>query len=491
VIFIQNQIVNKMGIQFYKAIIVADVEGLWRRASCEDSKELDGVTVRHVGSEMELRRVYEWDVLSNPDNPFVIVMDCNDVYVPADIARRFHIYRLTYDNLFPYMNSRAIRDLPGLDYNRISVYSNVIGFQKMSYDATIKFCTETVMKDPKYARDQMRRAVELSENASTHRVWSEIAELYGRAAHDHHTAGALENFDQNRHLIEDRFKQWVFTGYSLLSGSVDKKRPVLLSKAADYIRKESDRAALIVMDGMSFENFYTVQDYFVNEPFEFMISSSYSFLPSVTCVARQSIFSGQLPRENMKPFSLDNEEKQWRTFWENTGLKENEIGFYKTDNPAYDKRMKALGIVITICDDLMHAELQGLSGFNQGVVNRLRSGALKRLLTQLLADGYKIFMTSDHGNTSAIAQGRFIKPGLVAESASRRAVIYQNFDDAPELNKFDVVKYSGGYLPDGYDAYLFDTDACYGDTGKEYITHGGMTIEEMIVPFVKIGAYNG
>ncbi len=487
----QNQIINKIGLQFYKDIIVADVEGIWRKSFCDASKELDGIAVRHVRSEIELRRVYEWEVEENPDNPFVIVIDCDDVYVPADIAKRFHTYRLTYDNLFPYLNSRAIKDLPGMDYNRVLAFTSMIGFQKMNYDATIKFCTETVMKDPKYARDRMKRAVELSENASTHREWSEIAGLYGRAAQYQHTVGALENFDQERYLIEERFKQWVFTKYGLLSGSVDSKRPVLLSKVADYIRKESDRVALIVMDGMSFENFYTVQDYFVNEPFEFMISSSYSFLPSVTCVARQCIFSGQLPRDNVKPFSLDNEEKQWREFWKNAGLKNNEIGFYKTDNPEYDKRIKAMGIVINICDDLMHAELQGLSGINQGVVNWLHSGALKRLLNRLLEDGYEIFMTSDHGNTSAIAQGRFIKPGLVAEPASRRAVIYQSFDDAPELNKFSTIKYVGSYLPDGYDAYLFEADACCGDTGREYITHGGMTIEEMIVPFVRIGEYNG
>jgi len=110
---------------------------------------------------------------------------------------------------------------------------------------------------------------------------------------------------------------------------------------------------------------------------------------------------------------------------------------------------------------------------------------------ELLKRGFAVFMTSDHGNTSAIAQGRFQKPGLLAEPASRRAVIYQSFAEAIELDKFSTLRYSGAYLPDGFNAYVFREGACYGDRGKEYITHGGMTLEETVVPFIRIGETDG
>lgn len=100
-------------------------------------------------------------------------------------------------------------------------------------------------------------------------------------------------------------------------------------------------------------------------------------------------------------------------------------------------------------------------------------------------------MTSDHGNTSAIAKGRFSKPSVLVESASRRAVLYDASFDARELDKFDVIRYSGTYRPEGFVAYMFNADSCYGDSGKEYITHGGMTLEEAVVPFVRIGGRNG
>ena len=53
-------------------------------------------------------------------------------------------------------------------------------------------------------------------------------------------------------------------------------------------------------------------------------------------------------------------------------------------------------------------------------------------------------MTSDHGNTAAIAKGRFAKPSVLAEPASRHAVIYAASFDAGGLGKFDATRYSGG-----------------------------------------------
>ena len=152
---------------------------------------------------------------------------------------------------------------------------------------------------------------------------------------------------------------------------------------------------------------------------------------------------------------------------------------------------KVVGIVVNICDDLMHDELQGLSGLRQGIENWMNNGRFVEMVRKLQHDGFAVYLTADHGNTSAVAEGRFQKPGVLAEPASRRAVIYQSFADALELANFSTTHYNGSYLPDGYTAYLFDCGKCYGDRGKEYITHGGMTLEETVVPFVKIGEYYG
>lgn len=487
----QDKIISLIGLQLYTKIIVIDSDNLWQKAACDSADVLINWKIKHISDEMELRQYYEYEVCGNADQRFLIVIGNDKLYVPSDIKKQFEIKKINLNTVFPMLNAEVVRSLPGVDYSRILRYISYLSLEHMSREATLNFCTKTIYEDPKYALELMHKAEDLAKWASSHREWNEVAQLYGQAAHYQHSVKKIEGFSELRSSIEEAFYQWIMEKYNSLSGSVDKQRPVLLSKTADFIRKNSTKVALIVMDGMSFENFYAIKEYFIRDPFSFEISSSFSFLPTVTSVARQCIFSGQLPRENTKPFSLDNEEKQWRNYWKAAGLKDRDIGFYKSEEPDYNPHMKAVGIVVNICDDLMHAELQGLTGLYQGLINWLNTGHLKRLLSKLLDDGFSIYMTSDHGNTSAIAQGRFLKPGLLAEPASRRAVIYKSFDEAPELKKFSTIKYSSNYLPDGYDAYLFDVDVCYGDKDKEYITHGGMTIEEVIVPFVRIGEYDG
>lgn len=487
----KDKIFILIGLQIYTKIIVIDTEGIWKKVECDKASELSSWKIRHINDEMELRYYYESNVLCEPEEKYLIILDNADVYIPVDIKKNFFVKSLNYRAIFPALDSGAIRDIPGADLSRILIYAKYLSLQKMSREATLKFCTQTVYEDPQYAMEQIKKAEQLALNASSHRDWDEVAKLYGQAAHYQHSVKPIEGFQEARTSIETSFKEWVNLKYDSLSGTVDRRRPVLLNKTIDFIRKESSKVALIVMDGMSFENFYAIKESFIMEPIEFSVSSSFSFLPTVTSVARQSIFSGQLPRDNAKPFSLDYEEKQWRNYWKDVGLKDPDIGFYKSDEPDYNSHMKAIGIVINICDDLMHAELQGLEGLSQGLNNWLNTGKLKKLISKLIADDFTIYMTSDHGNTSAIAQGRFLKPGLLAEPASRRAVIYQSFADANELKKFSTIKCNSNYLPDGYDTYLFDVDVCYGDKDKEYITHGGMTLEEVIVPFVRIGEYDG
>ena len=204
-----------------------------------------------------------------------------------------------------------------------------------------------------------------------------------------------------------------------------------------------------------------------------------------------SRFLRELPEEHIKPFCLDNEDKQWFEWWQAHGYKKHEIAFFKHEAPNIDPQVKVVGIVVDICDHLLHNEVQGLDGLQQGIENWAAHGALVKLISDLQWRGFAVFMTSDHGNTSAIAEGRFTKPGVLADPVSRRAVIYQSFADALELDKFSTLRYSGSYLPEGYTAYLFEDGKCYGNSGTEYITHGGMTLEETVVPFVRIGDFYG
>lgn len=490
----QKRIFSRTGILRMNQSILLDMDSLWQRFGCEEKAIAEGFDVVHFDDDMKLRRYYEFECQDQPDARRIMVIDRGALYVPLDIARQYPVVRLSLQGLFPTMDCDVLSELPGLDYDHLAFIADQLPLQKMDKQQTWKFCTEslrtTAYAEP-YANALLDDAVSLAEAAVSHRDWTPVAISYGKAAMFQHSGVALRGFYKKQQQIEAAFVKWIEAKYGMLSGVVDRKRPVLLSKVNDFIRKGNDKIALIVMDGMSFENFFTIQRMLEHEPFTYDVQASFSFFPTVTSVARQSIFSGKLPQEHSKPFSLENEEKQWFAYWREHGYRDQEIAFFKEEEPEIPIQTKVVGIVVNICDDLMHDELQGLSGLQQGVENWAKNMHLVKLLQNLQERGFAIYMTADHGNTSAVAEGRFVKPGVLAEPASRRAVIYQSFADAIELDKFTTERYSGTYLPEGYTAYLFDAGTSYGDRGKEYITHGGMTLEEAVVPFVRIGAYHG
>lgn len=490
----QKRIFSRTGILRMNHSILLDMDSLWQRFDCEEKAIAEGFDVVHFDDDMKLRRYYEFECQDQPDARRILVIDRGALYVPIDIARQYPVVRLSLQGLFPTMDCDVLSELPGLDFDHLAFIADQLPLQKMDKQQTWKFCTEslrtTAYAEP-YANALLDEAVSLAEAAVSHRDWTPVAISYGKAAMFQHSGIALRGFYKKQQQIESAFVKWIEAKYGMLSGVVDRKRPVLLSKVNDFIRKGNDKIALIVMDGMSFENFFTIQRMLEHEPFTYDVQASFSFFPTVTSVARQSIFSGKLPQEHSKPFSLENEEEQWFAYWREHGYRDQEIAFFKEEEPEIPIQTKVVGIVVNICDDLMHDELQGLSGLQQGVENWAKNMHLVKLLQNLQERGFAIYMTADHGNTSAVAEGRFVKPGVLAEPASRRAVIYQSFADAIELDKFTTERYSGTYLPEGYTAYLFDAGTSYGDRGKEYITHGGMTLEEAVVPFVRIGAYHG
>ena len=490
----QKRIFSRTGILRMNQSILLDADSLWQRFGCEEKAVAEGYKVVHFEDDMKLRRYYEFECQDQPDVRRILVIDRGALYVPIDIAKQVTVIKLSLQGLFPTMDCDVLNELPGLDFDHLAFIADQLPLQKMDKQQTWKFCTEdlrTATYAEPYASALLDEAVSLAEAAMSHRDWTPVAISYGKAAMFQHSGVVLRGFYKKQQQVEAAFVKWIEAKYSLLSGVVDRKRPVLLSKVNDFIRKGNDKIALIVMDGMSFENFFTIQRILEHEPFTYDVQASFSFFPTVTSVARQSIFSGKLPQEHSKPFSLENEEKQWFAYWREHGYRDQEIAFFKEEEPEIPIQTKVVGIVVNICDDLMHDELQGLDGLLYGIETWTKNGHLAKLVADLLSRGFSVYITSDHGNTSAIAEGRFQKPGVLAEPASRRAVIYQSYTDAIELEKFTTERYSGTYLPEGYTAYLFNAGTSYGDRGKEYITHGGMTLEEALVPFIQIGEYHG
>ena len=75
----------------------------------------------------------------------------------------------------------------------------------------------------------------------------------------------------------------------------------------------------------------------------------------------------------------------------------------------------------------------------------------------------------------------------ISETASHELEAY--FADKEKIaDKFGLIEYPKYYLPKEYDYLICDTGVSLDNPGEQVMTHGGMTIDEVVVPFIKIKA---
>ena len=481
---LRDNLVANSGVGLAYIIVIKDADHVWQDSGATSIAVQHGYYCLCTDDAATLRYHYEQCLAEKTDK---LLIDYIGSYIPYDIGRDTQVFDATLSALFPNLHTETLKRFTNINLDLLDcAYSDVRAY--LSGEETEAFYVRTIWKEPYLSRvceSYQNECDGLLKGSLTADAWFRIADRLGFMLCAQRAGAQMYWLDGWHDMVNQRFFDWLNSGYQYLSGMSSKRQPYLMNQVLDYIRRQNAKTALIVMDGMSFADFYLVQKYLTDLGMQ--TTGLFSFIPSITSVARQSLFSGFVPAEHEKPFSLQNEEKQWRAYWKENEYLDYEIAFAKDESPELPSYTKIAGIVINIVDDLMHSELQGGIGMYKSLMTWLEKGSLRSLIKRLRYEGYTVYMTADHGNTTSIAQGRFMKPSIITEDASRRAVIYQGFAGAEELDKFTVSEYTGTYLPSGYRYFTFDQHCCYGDAGTEYVAHGGRTIEELIVPFTRIG----
>src|SRR5699024_12068649 len=107
-------------------------------------------------------------------------------------------------------------------------------------------------------------------------------------------------------------------------------------------------------------------------------------------------------------------------------------------------------------------------------------------LSDLLGARFAVYVISHDCNTNATGIGR-ISEGVLVEQKGERVRIYNNrtiYDDS--ANHLPVIKWSNICLPEDYHVLLAEYGQAFVPKGQDIVTHGGISIEEVIVPFVKV-----
>ena len=194
------------------------------------------------------------------------------------------------------------------------------------------------------------------------------------------------------------------------------------------------------------------------------------------------------------------EENLWQQAWEAYNLSKTEV-FYKKNLGFGDAqtlleqispKIKICGLVIDVADRIMHGVQLGNSGMHSQLHQWMNGGYLNALLAGLIDLGFDIILTSDHGNIECTGIGR-PHDGVLSEQHGERVRIYQDKNLAAQTHRdfpqvFDV--HPAGLPHEMYPVSL-PHNLAFGLTGAKMIAHGGNSLEEVIVPMIRINSKRG
>jgi hypothetical protein len=281
------------------------------------------------------------------------------------------------------------------------------------------------------------------------------------------------------------------------------KGPVLVHHVPRFLamRREAgeSRVALVVFDGMAMDQWIQIREFLAKRAPEigFEEGACFAWLPTLTSVSRQALFAGMKPREFANSIdTTGNEPKLWSGFWQGHGLDANEVVYRKSmkrtehlpelEASLSDARIRAVGIVVGMIDEMVHGDQLGKRGIASQIASWCETGFVEGLLHTLLDNGFHIYLTADHGNIDAVGIGR-INEGATAEMRGARVRVYRSealAASAPgDINAFrlDTAGLPADFLP-----FFAGGRGAFVRNGEPTVAHGGLSIEELVVPFVKV-----
>ena len=443
-----------------------------------------GFSVWEYRTAESFRIVYEEQI--KPDTEKTAVIVAATVYIPYDIRQEFAEVTIEASTLFPNLNPISVMKYIQ-DWDIISFAAELSYADYRQAYQTEQFIRETVYGSVIIERYCQAAVGDLSaacETATSYKDWIQIAKA--KAAIEYYAATVNSKVDLL--FIDESFARFISDGYSQLSTEVNDAAPPIITKTLSVIATDgSEKIALIVMDGMSLFDFKAVSRYFSGIDYD--LSCSYALIPTMTPISRQSLLSGKYPRELSKPFSLADEEKEFMAKADLLGYTSAQTEYLRGFDTEISPMSKLVAIIINEVDEIVHGQRQGRAGMLGDMDLLGKSEKLQSLINRLVALGFKVYITSDHGNTLCTGVGGF-RSGVEIESRSKRMAVLKDFAEANDILTRNAVEYQGYYLSKDYRYLICKNGVSFDNKGETVMTHGGMSIDEVIVPFVSVRGVN-
>lgn len=368
--------------------------------------------------------------------------------------------------------------------------------------------------------DKVARLARLVEHAekvvpgdgAAHQDWSRFAWTWAELTRAYASLARVPDGDLSDRLaalrskVDASFARWMLVRYGLLASAPRPAyQPVMVHHAVELLahrRGPKGRVALVVVDGMALDQWLVLRDALrAHDPsLRFVEDTAFAWVPTVTSVSRGALFTGRLPMDfaqSVKSLKYtSSEEAGWKRAWKDRGVGGEAVRYERgqaTENPATVETIAGhpgvlvAGLVLNKLDELMHGAELGLAQLHRDVALWAEQGTPYRTLRGLLDSGFQVFVTADHGNVEALGMDR-PDQGVLVESSGERARVYDNetFRKQAHAAFADTIEWPELGLPTDAKVLLAGGRRAFLRVGERAVVHGGITLEEVLVPFVEV-----
>ena len=479
-----DYVFEKSSAKYADKILLLDDEDLNSRANYISTFSAHGFEIIRYTDDLTFRIEYE-ENLKMPGAKLAIIAKSGQ-YIPYDVRRRLTAYKVTLESLFPKLHPELLKDKGKADLDLLcaAYRTNFDDFQqKRDTEMYLRMKVYSRANVKAYLKHNFNALLDNAEHINKYSDWFALAEK--KAQLD--VMAVQYDVDLDTQTINRLFQAYVLAHFGKLSQDIDKSSPVLVSKAMDYMSGYSEKFIIIVMDGMSEFDWKIISTAFKDVAYE--KSSMFAMIPSTTSISRQCLLSGKYPSQLLEPWKQSKEKAEFMDCARNLGYTDSQIGYERGYDAQFGSFVRCGAVIINDVDDMVHAQTQGRLGMFNDITVLANQKKLLEMTKRFLAAGYDVYITADHGNTPCTGLGKLMGTGVEVETKSRRMIVLKDFaDKAGLIEKYELIDYPKYYLPKEYDYLICDVGDSFDAKGDDVMTHGGITLDEVVVPFIKIRA---
>lgn len=482
-----RKIVERITADYTRLSIVSDPDGLLTNPVVQSRLRSEcGLNVI-VGSQLQLRIHYELTYKTLQNDRFVYVCPHTDTILP-DMEQEAHITDFSIGQLFPLFADKNL--LRQLSFEELVALCHKMGTRRINMVEG-----KRIVEDIRNEENEKRKhsAEHYRQKLLSFRLdrcmMDETAKAISDIIADAALAGVYDELSDEWTRINESFQNWLDNNYFALQNSNPLLRPACVNNVLPHLADKygsNDKVALVVVDGLAFWQWRILARYLQQNHLAIKEDFTTAWLPTITMLSRQAIFRGDRPQMDYKQ-SPEAERRLWQNFWHQVGMSSYELQYlYDNEEFAINEGVTRLAYVTVEMDHKMHAsrDMRDLA-----VLTDVWAPRFCEQLKVLKDMGFIVYLTSDHGSTSAIGQRPLTQVEKVFlykdGSRGKRHLIYNNDHADEQCKLYDSASEKMKML--SRDNWLAIRDfGAFERSGVSLITHGGSSFTEVVVPFVQM-----